>query len=216
MRVLLADDHVLVREGVRRSLLDAGDIEVVGEAGDGAEAVELARELLPDVVIMDVAMPRLNGIQATRQIKAMLPTVAVLVLTAYDEEEYITSLLDAGAAGYLMKTASSEELVHAVRSVYVGEAVLDPAVTKKFLTILASSRRDRANGAGALHQREREVLRLAARGLTNRAIGQQLGLSPRTVQDHLEHIFGKLKVGSRTEAVARALVSGLIGPEDLQ
>lgn len=213
IRIVLAEDHVLVREGLRRALQDAGDIAVVGEASDGVEAVRVARELEPDLVLMDISMPRMTGIEATVEIKRLLPRTAVLVLTAYDEEEYVVSMLEAGAGGYLLKTASSLELVHAVRAVCAGEAVLDAEVTRRFLAGLRPGARQ-AQHVPAITEQEQAILRLAARGLTNKAIGHELSLSPRTVQDHFERIFGKLGVGSRTEAVAKALVVRLITLED--
>lgn len=210
MRVALADDHVLVREGVRRALSDAGDITVVGEAGDGLTAVAIARDLQPDVFIVDITMPVLNGIEATRQIQQVSPKTVVLVLTASDEEEYVVSLLEAGATGYLLKTSSSEELVQAVRGVFAGKTVLDASATRSLLLRTLSPRATGAVHGQTLTERERAVLELASHGLTNKAIGAELSLSARTVQDYIERVFAKLQVSSRTEAVANAMALGLI------
>jgi DNA-binding NarL/FixJ family response regulator len=163
----------------------------------------------PDVAVLDIQMPAMTGIEATRRIKAEHPSVRVLVLTAYDDDPYIFALLQAGASGYVLKTADSSELVHAVRAVHRGESALDPAVAQKVVQQLTSGRPLGAqSSAEALTEREVEVLRLAARGLTNKAIGQDLGISDRTVQGHLANIYGKLNVGSRTEAVTEALRQG--------
>ena len=211
IRVVLADDHAVVRKGIREFLEAEEDIQVVAEAADGAEAVALVAEHQPNVAVLDIQMPVMTGIEATRQIKAEHPDIRVLVLTAYDDDPYIFALLQAGASGYVLKTADSGELVHAVRAVHRGESALDPAVAQKVVQQLTSGRPLGAQASvEALTDREVEVLRLVARGLTNRAIGQELGISDRTVQGHLANIYGKLNVGSRTQAVTQALKQGWI------
>jgi NarL family two-component system response regulator LiaR len=215
IRVLLAEDHVMVREGTREFLQHEPDMEVVGEAGDGEEAVRLARELKPDVVVMDIAMPKMDGIEATRQIKGHDPSIAVLVLTAYENDQYIFSLLEAGAAGYLLKGVHVNELIDAIRAVYAGESVLHPVVARRVVDRLVSTGGREARPAELLSEREMEVLKLAATGVSNKDIAQQLFLSPRTVQVHLGNIFTKLGVASRTEAVLYALKRGWLTLEDL-
>ncbi len=211
IRVVLADDHAVVRKGIREFLEESGDIRVVAEAADGAEAVALVAEHAPDVAVLDVQMPGLTGIEATRRIKAEFPAVRVLILTAYDDAPYIFALLQAGASGYVLKTADSGELVNAVRAVFRGESALDPAVAQKVVQQLTSGRPLGAQAAvEPLTEREIEVLHLAAKGLTNKAIGQALAISDRTVQGHLANIYGKLGAGSRTEAVTEALKQGWI------
>jgi NarL family two-component system response regulator LiaR len=216
IRVLLAEDHVVVREGTRELLRHERDMEVVGEAGDGEEATRLAVELQPDVVLMDIAMPKLNGIEATKQIKARCPSIAVLILTAYDNDQYIFALLEAGAAGYLLKNVRGRELIEAVRAVHAGEPVLHPAVTRKVIDRFraAQGELDEERAAEPLTERELEVLRLASRGMTNKEIAEGLCLSVRTVQAHLGNIFSKLDVGSRTEAVLHGLRRGWFSLED--
>jgi DNA-binding NarL/FixJ family response regulator len=214
--VLLADDHALVREGTRRLLEAEPDIRVVAEAGDGSSAVQQAELHHPDVAIVDVAMPGMSGIEATRRIKAHLPSVAVLALTAYDDDQYVLALLDAGAAGFMLKDARAQELVEAVRAVHRGEAVLQPRVAARALRRVASGGTSPATTPPPLSEREMEVLREAARGLPNKDIARRLNLSVRTVHTHLGNIFTKLGVGSRTEAVLLALRRGWIALQDTE
>lgn len=211
IRVVLADDHAVVRKGIREFLEEEGDISVVAEAANGAQAVALVAEHQPDVAVLDIQMPGVTGIEATRRIKAEHPGVRVLILTAYDDDPYIFALIQAGASGYILKTADSSDLVHAVRAVHRGDSALDPTVTQKVVQQLATGHPLGAPSAvETLTDREVEVLRLAAKGLTNKAIGQALGISDRTVQGHLANIYGKLNVSSRTEAVTEALKQGWI------
>lgn len=216
IRILLADDHAVVRQGTRELLEQQDDLEVVAEACDGREAVQLALQENPDVVVMDFSMPELNGIEATRQIKAVAPNIAVLVLTAYDSEQYIFAFLAAGAAGYLLKDVSVEQLIHAIRAVYAGESMLHPAVARKVISHFAQPEQKTRppDGAEQITERELAVLKLAAQGHSNRDIAQQLGISVRTAQTHLSNVFNKMGVGSRTEAVMYALRQGLITLED--
>jgi len=215
IRVLLADDHPMVREGTRRILEREPDLRVVAEAGDGRETVDLVERLHPDVALVDISMPVMNGIEATRGIKQVAPRTAVLILSAYEDDDYVFAVLEAGAAGYLLKNARSSELIDAVRKVHAGESVLHPAIAKKVLLRV----RQAAPTSGeppveSLSDREIDVLRLAARGLSNRQIALELALSPRTVQAHMGNIFGKLQVASRTEAVMVGLRRRLISLED--
>ena len=218
IRIIIAEDHAVVREGTRQLLDREADIEVVGEAADGAEAVALVDRLRPDVAIMDISMPVMTGIEATQRIKASHPNTAVLILTAYDDDQYVFALLEAGAAGYLLKDVPSAEVVRAVRAVHAGEPVLHPAIARKVLARFAEPAKSphaAHDGEPLLTDREQEVLRLAACGLSNAEIAARLYLSIRTVQVHLTHIFNKLDVGSRTEAVIAGLRSGLLRMEDL-
>lgn len=217
IRILLVEDHVIVRQGTRQLLENEPDMEVVGEAGDGEQAVKLASELHPDMVIMDVAMPKLNGIEATRQIKQILPSTVVLVLTGYDDDEYIFSLLEIGAAGYLLKDVSGDELIDAVRSVYAGGPVLHPVVVHKLMTHFKRRTTEpiESHPQSFLSEREMEVLKLTAKGISNREIAEALFISVRTVQAHLRSIFNKLGVGSRSEALVYGLKRGWFTLEDL-
>ena len=217
IRILIADDHAFVREGTRRILEQEPDLEVVAEAGDGEEAVRLASDLKPDVAIIDVAMPKLDGIEATRRIKALCPAVAVLVLSAYDDDQFVFGLLEAGAAGYLLKSVRGHEIVDAIRAVDAGESVLHPSVARKVLNRFASvsSRAQRKKPLELLTDREMEVLKLVTKGLSNKDIADGLSLSVRTVQGHLANIFNKLRVSSRTEAVVHALKEGWVTLDDV-
>jgi DNA-binding NarL/FixJ family response regulator len=211
IRVVLADDHAVVRKGIREFLEEEGDIVVVAEATDGDQAVALVAEHEPDVVVLDIQMPGVSGIEAGRRIKTDHPGVRVLILTAYDDEPYIFALLKAGANGYILKNAESAQLIQAVRAVHGGESPLDPAVMQKVVQHVAAGRPGGARGTvETLTDREIEILRLVAKGMTNRAIGLALGISDRTVQGHLANIYGKLNVSSRTEAVTKALKQGWI------
>ena len=216
IRIIIADDHIVLREGTRELLQKESDLEVVGEAGDGEEAVELVKKLKPDVAIVDIAMPKLNGIEATKQIKAISPSTAVLILTGYDYDQYIFALLEAGAAGYLLKDVRGQEVIEAVRALKAGESVLHPVVARKALDHFVRTRNEaKASQLPALTEREVEVLRLAAKGQGNKEIAKELHLSVRTVQAHLVNIFNKLKVSSRIEAVLLGLKNGLITLEDI-
>lgn len=217
IKILLAEDHVIVREGTRQLIQREPDMEVVGEAGDGEEAIDLTNKLHPNVVIMDIAMPRLNGIEATKQIKALHPAISVLILTAYDNDQYIFAILEAGAAGYLLKNVRGSELIDAIRAVHAGESVLYPTVARRVISQLVSpfSSITEAKAIEPLSGREMEVLKLAAKGISNKDIAKELFLSPRTVQAHLGNIFNKLGVGSRTEAILCGLRRGWFTLEDL-
>jgi len=217
IKILIADDHAVVREGTRQILEQEPDLKVVAEAGDGEEAVRLAGSSKPDVAIIDIAMPKLDGIEATKQIKSLYPTIAVLILTAYDDDQFVFSLLEAGAAGYLLKSIRGSELIDSVRAVYAGESVLHPAIARKVLNRFTpvSGEPRKQKPAEVLSKRETEVLRLATRGLSNQVIADELCLSLRTVQAHLGHIFNKLQVSSRTEAVVRALKEGWVTLDDV-
>ena len=214
IRVLLADDQELVRSGFRLILDLADGVEVVGEAGDGREAVQLAKELRPDVVLMDVRMPELDGIEATRQLRQAGVDTRVLVLTTFDLDEYVYNAVRAGAAGFLLKDAPREQLVTAVRTVARGEALLAPAITKRLLErFITRPHPGRAVPALAeLSERELDVLRLLARGLSNAEIAAELFIGEATVKTHVARILTKLGVRDRVQAVVFAYESGLIEP----
>jgi NarL family two-component system response regulator LiaR len=218
IKLMLVEDHVLVREGTREVLDREPDLQVVAEAGDGEQAVRLAAEHRPDIIIMDIAMPKLNGIEATRLIKAANPAASVLVLTAYDDDQYVFAFLEAGAAGYLLKDVSTSDLIQAIRAVHEGESVLHPAVARKVIDYFARNTDggddEKSDPLERLTDREMEVLALAGKGMTNREIAADLTISIRTVQVHLSNVFSKLGVGSRTEAVLYALRRGWLSLED--
>ena len=212
IRVLLADDHAVVRAGIRQFLEHANDIEVIAEAEDGEAAKNLIYQHKPDVAVLDIQMPEASGIEVTRWIRANQRDVGVLILTAYDDDPYVMAVLQAGANGYVLKTASPREIIRAVRDVHAGNSALDASIMQKMMAQVASD--SRPQPVEKLTVRELEVLALVAQGFTNKAIGVQLGISDRTVQGHLAHIFNKLQAGSRTEAVMRAVSLGWI-PADL-
>ncbi len=213
-RLLVVDDHALVRSGIV-GLLEAAELEVVGEAGDGHEAVELALSRRPDVVLMDIRMPGLDGIEATRRIVAAPGAPQVLVLTTFDLDEYVYRALQAGASGFLLKDAPPERLVEAVRTIARGEALLAPSLTRRLIErYLAAPAPDAPAVAIELTPREREIWALLARGLSNHEIGAELYLSEATVKAHITRLFQKLGVRDRVQAVVAAYESGLVRPGD--
>ena len=211
IRILLADDHHIVRAGIRQLLECADDLHVIAEAGDGEEAQALIQKHKPDVAVLDIQMPKASGIEVTRWVRAHLPEVGVLILTAYDDDPYVMAVLQAGANGYVLKTAQADDLIQAVRDVNEGKSALDPAITRKLMSNIFKGTEKKI--VEPLTDRELDVLRLAAKGFTNKAIGVQLSISDRTVQGHLAHIFTKLQANSRTEAVMRAVSLGWISQD---
>ncbi|MFH1185995.1 MAG: response regulator transcription factor [Chloroflexota bacterium] len=206
--MLLADDHHLVRAGIRQLFESADDLQVVAEAGDGCEAQALIEQHQPDVAVLDIQMPKASGIEVTRWVRAHFPKVGVLILTAYDDDPYVMAVLQAGANGYVLKTAQTADLIQAVRDVDEGKSALDPTITRKLMANIVN--RSETAPIEQPTEREMDVLRLAAKGFTNKAIGVQLGISDRTVQGHLAHIFAKMRATSRTDAVMRAVSLGWI------
>jgi two-component system, NarL family, response regulator NreC len=212
VRVLLADDHTILRAGLKMMLNAQPDIEVVGEASDGRQVVVEAQRLLPDVILMDITMPEVNGIEATRQVKRRLPETRVLVLTMHENEEYLFQMLRAGAAGYMLKEAADTELISAIRVVSSGRFYLSPSAQ----TMMVSDYLQRVHTGeerdsyGALTEREREILKLVAEGYTNAQIGERLFISPKTVDTHRTHIMDKLNLHSRAELVKYAMRRGLL------
>ncbi len=216
-KILLADDHAVLREGMRNLIEKEKDLEVVGEASNGEEAVRLAEELKPDLALMDIVMPKLSGIDAAKQIKRVSPTTNILILTAYSDIRYILGLLEAGACGYLMKSARSDEIIRAIHTVQSGESVLDPVVTRKLLERVVGTTKEasESEARNKLSSREIEILRLAAKGMSNKDIANVLFLSLRTVKAHLTNIFNKMGVGCRTDAIIKGLREGYIVLEDI-
>lgn len=204
----MVDDHTLHRDGTRRILEQYDDVDVVGDAASGEDALAMVNRLHPRVVLMDIRLPGMNGIEATRRIRERHPDTRVLIVTAYDDEEYVRGAFDVGAAGYLSKTAPGRELVEAVRAVAGGNSVLQP-------TLMAALLAKRSSPANTLTDRERAVLRLLAEGMHNKQIASRLGISARTVERHCDRIYGKLGVTSRTEAVVRAISANLLDVSDV-
>jgi DNA-binding NarL/FixJ family response regulator len=212
-RILLVDGHHVVRQGLRRILENESDLEIVGEADDGEQAVRLAQDLEPDVVLMEARISKMNGVEVARRIKSQHPQAAVIIFTTCDEEEYIIGMVGAGAAGYLLKSTGSDEIAQAIRLVQAGEFVSDLLVVQKLYR--RTTRRPLAvNTAEHLTGREMQVLKLAAKGLGNRDIGYELGVGVRTIKGYFESIFAKMSVRSRTEAVLEALKRGWVSLEE--
>jgi DNA-binding NarL/FixJ family response regulator len=205
IRILLVDDHAVVRAGIRQFLEQAADIQVVAEASSGEEALRLLESQHPDVAVLDIQMPQLNGIEVARRMRTSSHPVGILMLTAYDDDPFVAAALKAGANGYILKTASPQTIIQAVRDVAEGQAALDPAIARKLIQQFSSRS---TSGVEELTGRELEVLERAGRGLTNKAIGLELSISDRTVQNHLARIYEKLQAASRTEAVMRAVSLG--------
>ncbi|MBA7558647.1 Transcriptional regulatory protein DegU [subsurface metagenome] len=212
--ILLADDQHMVRQGIRQLLEREMDFEVVGEADNTKDAVRLAHELKPDVIIMQARRPTLGGVDAIRQCKAEHPQTAIIILTMYQEEEYVAELLEAGAAGYILKTAHYEELVRAIHSVRAGEFACDVALMQRILKRVARPQPVAVDYGQRLTRRETEVLNLAAKGMSNRDIAGYLVLTEGTVKGYIVNIFGKMSVGSRTEAVLEAIKRGWVSAEE--
>lgn len=217
IRVLIVDDHEVVREGLSSVLTTREDIEIVGLARDGREAVEKARQLSPDVVLMDISMPEMNGVEATRRIKKENPQIGIVVLSMYAEEEYIFDLVRAGAAGYLLKDADSSQIANAIRAISRGESMIHPVVVSKILSEFSQLSNHRkvkeerqAQKKYDLSDREISVLQLVAEGKTNKEIAKDLRISEKTVKNHIRNIFRKLSVTDRTKAALHAVKEGLI------
>ena len=211
--VLLVDDHAMVRQGVRAFLATQPDLSVVGEAASGVEAVTQAAQLIPDVVLMDLVMPGMDGVEATRQVKRVSPRTQVVVLTSYHEDEHIFPALKAGALSYILKDVSPNELAEAIRKAALGEAVLHPRVAARVIKELQGVPRDAINVYNELSDRELEVLKLIAEGLSNAAIAERLVLSEKTVKGHVSNILSKLQVADRTQAAVYAWREGVVRRE---
>ncbi len=209
IRVLLVDDHAVVREGLRAFLELQEGIEVAGEAADGQAGVAAAERLRPDVVLMDLVMPRLDGVGAMRELRSRLPDVKVIVLTSFADDEQLLPAVQAGAAGYLLKNAQPQELARAVRAAHAGEAVVDPHIAARLLDSIAQPAGEAP--ADQLTPREQEVLELIARGLSNKRIARELGIAEKTVKTHVGHVLAKLGVTDRTQAALHAVRSGIAG-----
>lgn len=212
IRVLICDDHTILREGIRLLLNSQVDMQVVGEAMDGRDAVEKARALKPDVILMDIAMPSLNGLEATKQIHRDDPNARVLVLTMYESDEYVAQMLEAGATGYVLKKVAGSELVYAIRAVHQGEAFLYPSITKRLVEdyLHRVETGQERTSLDNLTDREREILQLIAEGHTSKEIADLLSLSIRTVQNHRAHVMQKLGIHDRGDLIKYAIQKGII------
>jgi len=209
LRVLIADDHPAFRQGLALMLAATDDLEVVGEAATGAEAVALAAELAPDVVVMDIRMPDLNGIDATRRLQTAAPHAGVAVLTMFEDDDSVFAAMRAGARGYLLKDAAQEEILASIRAIGAGQAIFSPAIAKRLIAYFAAAPGNGVEAFPDLTPRERDVLDLIARGLGNAAIAQQLELSLKTVRNNVSNIFNKLQVADRAAAIVKAREAGL-------
>jgi NarL family two-component system response regulator LiaR len=209
--VLVVDDHAVVREGLRTFLELQEGVEVVGGAGDGEEAIREAERLRPDVILMDLVMPKLDGVGAMRELRRRLPAIRVIVLTSFGDDERLLPAIQAGAAGYLLKNAQPKELARAIRAAHAGEALLDPAVAARLVEAIAGAPGEEP--PERLTPREREVLELIGRGLSNKLIARELEISEKTVKTHVGHVLAKLGVSDRTQAALHAVRAGLLGPE---
>ena len=214
IKVLLVDDHALFREGLRSLLDDQDDIEIVGEAEDGLEATKLASTLSPTVILMDINMPVVDGVEATRIILKESDSVGIIILTMYPQDEYVFEALKAGAKAYLLKDTRSKQLLEAIRTVHAGQAVIDAEMTARLLDEfrrMAIEKEKKAPQAQGLNEQERTILNLVANGASNKDIAAELALSERTIKNYLSIIFQKLQVNNRTEAAIRAVKDGLVG-----
>jgi DNA-binding NarL/FixJ family response regulator len=209
LRVLIADDHPAFRRGLRLMLADTDDLEVVGEAGSGAEAVAMAGELAPDVVLMDIQMPDLNGIDATRRLLAAGTQARVAVLTMFEDDDSVFAAMRAGAHGYLLKDADEDQILGSIRAIGAGQAIFSPAIAKRLIAYFAAAPQNGLDAFPELTPRERDVLDLIARGLGNAAIAQQLDVSLKTVRNNVSNIFNKLQVADRAAAIVKARGAGL-------
>lgn len=212
VRILLADDHPLIRFALKGILAIQDDLEIVGEVDNGEDAVNVAIQIVPDIVIMDITMPKMNGLEATRQIKKRCPSIAVLALTIHSDSEHILGIFEAGASGYLTKSAFGDEILSAIKGIMAGEMVISPDILQEVLqhTLSSAGSSLPIGKAEKLTPREQEILRLAAKGMSNKDIAGNLDISVPTVKVHLVHIFSKLQVASRTEALITAVRLGLI------
>ena len=215
IKILIADDHPIFREGLCQVLEGENDLEVIARASDGEECVRLAKELVPEIALIDIAMPKLNGLEAAKQIKADLPSIAILILSAYSYESYILASIEMGAAGYILKDTYPRDIVNAIYSIHDGEMIYNLKSAGKILQRLVRREAKDEKDCRNMYNRELNILKMAAEGLTNKEIARKLFISERTVQSHMVNIFRKLKVGSRTEAVVYALSIGLLNLDEL-